>query len=275
MEVLFVVSHLSEVVGLRLADGRTVVVKRRADESRRARQCVAAQRLLADDGFPCPRPLTDVVIRSGFATHAEQLVEGGQVETEDGPAAAVRSAELLADLARRLSTVPLEPPSPNPEWVRWDSPPQRQEAADLPGWIKAVSRRVQAKLREGRLPSVLGHADWEAQNMRWLRDQPLVVHDWDSLAWLPEAALVGTAAGVFASHGQPTLAPIESSAAFLDAYEDARGEPLSPYEHEIGWAASIWVALHNACDELIFDRPRLSYAELEAQHIERLARANA
>jgi hypothetical protein len=34
------------------------------------------------------------------------------------------------------------------------------------------------------------------------------VHDWDSLAWQPEAALVGAASGSFASAGPPTLAPI-------------------------------------------------------------------
>jgi hypothetical protein len=36
VDALFRVSHLSEVVGLRLGDGREVVVKRRADESGRA-----------------------------------------------------------------------------------------------------------------------------------------------------------------------------------------------------------------------------------------------
>jgi hypothetical protein len=122
---------------------------------------------------------------------------------------------------------------------------------------------------------VLGHADWEAQNMRWLHDEPLAVHDWDSLAWLPEPILVGTASGVFATHGSPILAPIESSAAFVDAYEAARGNAFSSYEREIVWAASIGVALHNARDELIFDRPRLSYERLEAQHAERLALAKA
>ena len=86
---------------------------------------------------------------------------------------------------------------------------------------------------------------------------------------------MGTAAGVFASHGEPTLAPIESSAAFLDAYERARDKRFSSYEREIAWAASLWVALRNARDELIFNRPRLSYERLKAQHRERLSRAHA
>jgi hypothetical protein len=275
VEILFVVSHLSEVVGVRLADGRAVVVKRRPDEPRRTRHCVKAQRLLAEGGFPCPMPLTDSIFDSGFAVHAERLVAGGEVESDDGPAAARRSAVLLADLIGRLAALDVEPPLPNPEWVRWESPPERQATTMTPLWLEDTARRVKAKLAGCRLPRVLGHADWEAQNMRWLRGQPLAVHDWDSLAWLPEAALAGTAAGVFASYGEPTLAPIESSEAFLDAYARAREETFSSYEREIAWAASIWVALHNTRDELIFRRPRLTYPRLEAQHEERLNRANA
>jgi hypothetical protein len=63
LAVLFFVSHLSEVVGVRLTDGREVVVKRRVDESGRAGRCVEAQKLLAEQGFPCPMPLTDVIVR--------------------------------------------------------------------------------------------------------------------------------------------------------------------------------------------------------------------
>jgi Phosphotransferase enzyme family len=273
--VLFVVPHLSEVVGVRLADGCEVVVRRRVDGSGRSRTCVTAQRLLAEHGFPCPMPLTEAVIDDGSAVHAEQFVGGGELETEDSPAAAEKSAVLLADLVRRLASVDLDPPLPNPEWVHWDTLPERQTKAVVPAWIEDTTIRVQAKLAGCDLQPVIGHADWEAQNMRWQGDQPLAVHDWDSLAWLPEAALAGTGAGVFASHGEPTLAPIESSAAFLHAYEAARGARFTSYETEIAWAASIWVALHNTRDELIYNRPKLSHDQLEAQHIERLTRAKA
>ena len=111
--------------------------------------------------------------------------------------------------------------------------------------------------------------------MRWEHGEPLVVHDWDSLAWLPEAAIVGTAAGVFASHGKPKLAPLASSATFLGAYQRARGAQFSREEEEIAWAASLWVALPNARDELIYDHPRLSFERLEEQRADRLARARA
>jgi hypothetical protein len=132
------------------------------------------------------------------------------------------------------------------------------------------------KLAGCHLPPVLGHADWEAENMRWRHGEPHAVHDWDGLARLPEAAIAGSAAGIFAIHGkQPTLAPLESSEAFLHASESERGVRFSPYETEIAWAASIWEALHNARDELIYNRPRLSYERLKAERVERLTRAHA
>jgi hypothetical protein len=274
VEALSRSSHLSEVVGVRLADGREVVVKRRVDESGRAARCVTAQRLLAEQGFPCPMPLTDVIVSEGVAVHAERLVSGGELETKDTPEVAARSGRLLADLVRRLATLDLDPPLPNPEWARWDAIPEREAAAAVPGWIEDATRRVQAKLAGCDLPPVLGHADWEAQNIRWRHGDPHVVHDWDSLAWLPEAAIAGSAAGIFASHGRTALAPLESSEAFLHAYENERGARFSPYETEIAWAASIWEALRNARDELIYNRPKLSYERLKAERVERLTRAH-
>jgi len=276
--VLFWVSHLSEVAGVRLADGREVVVKRRVDESGRAGRagrCVTAQRLLAEQGFPCPMPLTDVIVSEGVAVHAERFVPGGELETKDTPEAAARSGRLLADLVRRLAALDLDPPLPNPEWVRWDALPEREAAVAVPAWIEDATRRVQAKLVGCDLPPVLGHADWEAQNMRWRHGEAHVVHDWDALAWLPEAAIAGSAAGIFASHGGTALAPLESSETFLRAYENERAARFSPYEMEIAWAASIWEALHNARDELIYNRPKLTHEQLRAQRVERLALADA
>jgi hypothetical protein len=275
VEVLFVAGYLSEVVGVRLADGREVVVKRRVDESGRAGRCVAAQRLLAEQGFPCPMPLTGVIVSDGVAVHAERFVPGGELETRDTPEAAAKSGRLLADLVRRLATLDLDPPLPNPEWVRWDATPEREAAVAVPAWIDDAIRRVQAKLAGCDLPPVLGHADWEAQNIRWLNGEAHVVHDWDSLAWLPEAAIAGCAAGIFASHGKTTLAPLEGSEAFLHAHENERAARFSPYETEIAWAASIWEALHDARDELSCDRPKLSYERLWAERAERLTRAHA
>ena len=125
------------------------------------------------------------------------------------------------------------------------------------------------------LPCVLGHADFEAQNMRWHGREVWAVHDWDSLAWQPEAALAGAASGSFASDGPPTLAPIESSEAFLAAYQDLRGRLFTAVEREIAWAASVWMAAYNAREQALFGAPQLSGDALRTQAAERLRRANA
>ena len=60
---------------------------------------------------------------------------------------------------------------------------------------------------------MLGHADFEAQNLRWHGLDVWVVHDWDSLAWQPEAALVGAASAAFANDPPVTGNALRAQAA--------------------------------------------------------------
>jgi hypothetical protein len=101
------------------------------------------------------------------------------------------------------------------------------------------------------------------------------VHDWDSLAWQPEAALVGAASGSFASSGPPTLAPIESSEAFLAAYQDVRGRPFTAVELAVAWSASLWMAAYNAREMALRGGNPAGATALRAQGAERLRRAHA
>jgi hypothetical protein len=101
------------------------------------------------------------------------------------------------------------------------------------------------------------------------------VHDWDSLAWQPEAALAGAASGFFASAGPPALAPVESSEAFLVAYQDIRGRMFTAVEQEIAWAASLWTAAYNAREQALHGDTPVCGDALQAQAAERLRRANA
>ena len=77
------------------------------------------------------------------------------------------------------------------------------------------------------------------------------VHDWDSLAWQPEAALAGAASGVFVSAGPPTLAPVDRSEAFLVACQNLRGYVFTAVELEVAWAARLWMAAYNAREEAL------------------------
>src|SRR5690242_2343593 len=109
------------VFGLRLAGGTDVVVKARDDDGR-AGSCVTAQARLADDGFPCARPLTPVVGAGALAVHAEEFRPGGEVLRGDASDIAVRYAEVFARLMAALADLAVTPPLPNPRWVRWDHP---------------------------------------------------------------------------------------------------------------------------------------------------------
>jgi hypothetical protein len=287
VERLMATSHLSEVLGVRLDDGRSVVIKSRKDPTGRTATCGAVQRHAADAGFPCARPLTDVTTVDGRAVHAEEWRPGGEMVRGDSPLIAERSAALYAQLAVIIEHPQLVPPLPNPEWVNWNHtgpglwPPNelhdnRPLATQLPPALVDIATRARARFAKAdHLPPVLGHADWETQNLRWNSASPHAVHDWDSIAWLPEAALVGAASGAFASAETPTLAPIQSSETFITTYEAARGRPFTTDETQLAWAASLWPALHNARGEFLWNSPPVALTEVLTQAQERLHRAAA
>ena len=111
--------------------------------------------------------------------------------------------------------------------------------------------------------------------MAWWGRDPFTVHDWDSLARRPEAAIAGAAAATFPSDDQPVLAPIRASARFLVQYQSTRGLTFSDDELEVAWAAGMWLAAHNARMEAVYDKPPLVMAALAVQAAERLRRAGA
>jgi hypothetical protein len=282
-DVLFQLHQVSMVFGLRLPGGTDVVVKARPDDGR-AVSCVAAQAQLAERGFPCARPLTPVVGVGSLAVHAEEFRPGGVILHGDSPDIAMRCAEVFAWLMAELADVTVAPPLPNPPWVRWDHTDSglwpaidwidNRHQSTVPAYIVDTAARARGRLLTAGLRCVLGHADFEAQNLRWHGREVWAVHDWDSLAWQPEAALAGAASGGFASSGPPTLAPIESSEAFLVAYQDIRGRLFTAVEREVAWAASLWMAAYNVWEALHGDTP-LSDDALRAQAAERLRRADA
>jgi hypothetical protein len=282
--VLFRVRQVSMVFGLRLAGGRDVVVKARADDGR-APSCVAAQARLAERGFPCARPLTPATVAGSLAVHAEEFRPGGEVLPGDSPEVAVRYAEVFARLMAELAGVTVAPPLPNPPWVRWDHADSglwpaigcldNRDQGAVPAYVADTAARARRRLLAADLPCVLGHADFEAQNLRWHGQQVWAVHDWDSLAWQPEAPLAGAASGSFASAGPPALAPIESSETFLAAYQAIRGRLFTAVEQRMAWAASVWMAAYNAREEALHGDAPVGGGALRAQAAERLRRANA
>lgn len=247
--------------------------------------------MLADQGFPCPSPLTGVTVHGGLAVHAEQWSPGGEMRRGDDPATARDFAVLLArmvDLAADVEVGGPAPgavtaPLPNPEWLRWDHdeagpwpsvPSTGRSGVALPDGLEDAAHRLRERLSVVYLPRILGHGDWETQNLRWHGDTPAVVYDWDSVAWLPEAAIAGSACGAFASAETPTLAPLASSEAFLAAYQRAR-RPFDDQELEVAWATSLWLALHNARAEALHGLPPVAITAVQEQAEARLRRAGA
>jgi hypothetical protein len=78
-ETLFSAGNLAKVFGLRLGDGRTVVVKMRPAEPRLA-GCTAVQQHLWQAGFPCTQPLAGPLplAETGHAVNAEASSQAGR-----------------------------------------------------------------------------------------------------------------------------------------------------------------------------------------------------
>lgn len=286
VEELFSAHHLSHVFGYRLSDGREVVVKARAGLAR-ATRCVSAQAALFADGFPCPEPLSEVAEVRGVAVHAEAYVAGEERLRGTDPATADRFAVVLADLQARLERLSPDPPPGRPMWLAWDHTEDgvwpevgvdypRPDRVQVPEWLTDIARRVRRRMQASdQLPEMVGHADWEAQHLRWRGGHLLVVHDWDSLSSCPEAGLVGAAAATWPSDRQCVLAPLASSERFVETYQVERSRPFSNEEIAVAWAAGLWLAAHNARMEVIYGKPPLVLDALAREAEQRLARAEA
>ncbi|GAA4249030.1 phosphotransferase family protein [Dactylosporangium darangshiense] len=277
-EVLFAGGHLSRVHGVRLADGREVTVKARPDSPRLA-ACTTVQRALWTAGFPAPEPLAGPAVDNGLAVSAERYVPGGD------PAPATEHARRFAGLLARF--VALAPPAtaigtldPPPPWTAWDHgvdgvwPAADDRADDLNAaghatpWIDDTGARVRRRLAafartEAGQRRVVGHGDWEAQNLRWAGDEPLVVHDWDSVTAAPEAVLVGLAAAVWPCGMVPRAATEQESAAFVEEYQRAAGRAWTAGEVEASWAAGLWVYAFNTKKASLDGVPWLDPREAE------------
>jgi len=245
------------VIGLRLADGRDVVIKIRAGSTRLEATTEIQHRLHAE-GFPCtdvivgPVPFGDLV-----ATAETYAPPRGSPPNSPPPVETAQLLVALIDAAPPANEFPALHPAP--PWVGWDHP-----AAELwpwpddldidmnqhpgPEWVDDLGRRVRSRLAEVAVESVIGHIDWEAHNLDWEGDTPVLVHDWDSLAIRPEATIAGAAAATFPTNGRTIVAArADQTSAFLDAYSSHRNWTAA--DHEVAWCAGLWVLTYNAKKE--------------------------
>ncbi len=247
---LFEAGYLSTVKGLRLTDGREVVVKARPPSLRLA-GCAAVHRALWMAGFACPEPLVDLQPLSGWAGSAETLVPDAGQPPADSELAVLSAAALarLVELAPEPGAAPSLAPSPS--WVGWDHcepglwPAPEDRDVDLnacrePQWLDSVAAAVRDQLRSHAGNPVIGHGDWHPENLRWQGPRLIAVHDWDSVICQPEPMIAGLAAASFLGIGPTSMASVDDSAAFLDAYQQARGCRWTSADYAASWAAGLW-----------------------------------
>lgn len=271
-------STTSEVRGLRLTDGRQVVVKVRRDTVARVDGCLRLQAALFAAHYPCPRPLTAASVLGGMTVHAEELVDRGEQLLGDDAALAapmaIAFAELLGRLERLRELVDPQVLVPPVRLAWWSQRPWSRQPV-VPAFVYDAADRVRARLAAAYLPGVVGHTDWESRNLRWSQGRVVAVHDWDSLSWAPAAVLVGAAATVFPSVSQPQTASIAASATFLEEYQVARGCEFTAEELEVAWAAGLLPALHDARVETLSGRRPLVLERLAEDCDDRLRLAGA
>lgn len=248
-EVLFTARSLSVVTGVRLDDGQEVVVKVRAP-SARLYGCAAVQRALWSAGYPCPEPLVDPVPFDGDTLATAEVFVGGGVQLNGNPLRYAAELRRMVMLAPSVEDVPRLDPAP--PWASWDHDrhgiwPVRDDGGralstdKVPHWLEDLARRAKVRLARCERPEVVGHCDWESQNLRWFGDRLHACHDWDSVAARPEPVIAGLAAAVYRADAKDRLrASVSEGAAFLDAY-GLDGDDL-----EVAWAAGLWVLCFNA-----------------------------
>ena len=280
---LFEFRHLSQVLGMRLTDGRELVVKVRPWQERLV-ACAQVQAHLLGDGFPGPEVLAHPTRRGAVAISAESLVTGGELLDEQ-PDSAARFAESLLRLVQSAPRADaVGPLGPSPAWVGWDHETRQvwPDPDDRPGdlnahqgdrWLDDLAVAAREQLLALDQPRVIGHGDWYSANLRWTARQLWVVHDWDSIVAQPEAAIAGQAAAIWPGTGQlGEVATLTQSEEFLIAYRVASGRHWTEHEVRAAWAAGLWSRAFDAKKESLSGQdPELVLTRVEAEQRARLA----
>ena len=149
------IHQMSSFYGLRLDDGREVAIKLHPYESGRAKSCVAAQRAVADTGFPCARPLTPAEVpaikqfrqRSG-ALEARKWAFASAENTDACPSRkARRRFSITMSLVVASGSMPAKCRLPGRRafgWRTWNAP--RSGALPATTWSAGCPRRSCASL---------------------------------------------------------------------------------------------------------------------------------
>lgn len=262
----FVAVGVGTVFGLRLRDGRRVVVKLYRTGTGPARVAAAqnVQRHLAERGFPAPLPLSGPVETPAGLMTAETLLDRGAPEDPHDPEIRRGMASALAemvDLCRPLSGLEELAWTADPGDGLWGTPHDDRFDFDATSvgaeWIDELARQARGRLDSG--PVVVGHTDWRAENMRFEGDRVSAVYDWESVRRAPEPVFVGAAAHYFPSdfrvEARRQIPTLVEALAFVADYEEARGTAFTIEERRAVRAALVDAMAYTArCEHSVAAR---------------------
>jgi len=256
----FFATSVGSVHGVRLGDGRRLVVKvyRRGLDKGHLAAVQRVQARLADGGFPAPHPvLAPTPLACGMAI-VETLLDRGEWADAHDPAVRRIVAAGLAQLVERSR--PLVGMPGLVSWREaydrlWRQPHDRRfnfpATAQGAEWIDRLAAEARRRLN-GDVTSdrIIGHGDWRVEHLRFADGALSAVYDWDSLAVGPEPVFVGAAAHAFTAdwsiEGHPCIPTVEESLAFLEDYEAARAVPFSERERHVARSGLVAAMAYSA-----------------------------
>ena len=229
------------VAGLDLADGRSVVVKAQRGGRSEAYldACVAFRHLLADEGYPCPRPLTGPRRVGPAWMMAEDLMLAGQpADAHDPPVRRAITSALarLVELSARFPSpeifgrawftgLPEGRVFPRPHSPSFDF----EKSAEGAGWIEALAAEARARRAAAEGERAIGHFDFRVEHLRFEADRVVASFDWDSLHHEFVPVMIGSLAPHFTADWQrddlvraPTLDEMRAFVADFEACSDHR-----------------------------------------------------
>ena len=272
-EALFYRVSVACVAGLALGDGRKVVVKAQRGQRKEGylAACVAFRRRLVEQGFPCPRPLSEATRVGPAWVLAEELMEAGS--PGDGHDPGIRRA-ITDSLARLVSIgegfsgreafgrawfsgLPEGQVFPRPHSPFFDF----EKTARGAEWIDALAAEARSRRGEGgdergggesgEGPArFVGHFDYRVEHLRFDRGQVVATYDWDSLHFERLPVLIGALAPHFTADWQRedvVRAPsLDEMRAFVADFEASRGQAFSAPERALLSASCVYSSSYTA-----------------------------
>jgi hypothetical protein len=288
--LLFYISSVGSTHGVKLADGRELVIKARPpahtnpDHSHDVPSLTSVCRVLGwlrARGYPCaPLVLGPTPLAKGIAT-VEEFFERGERGDAFRPACRKAIATGLAQLVELLRACGAEAVAvrhvrrpadlyPQPHAKIFDF----KATATGAQWIDDFARRAREVEDAGEAP-VLGHGDWRVEHLRFLDDAIVATYDWDSLGHLPETVLVGSSAhGFTADWSRPDVRRIPTAddvRAYIAEYEEGRGRPLSRRERRAIFASCVYALAYSARCQHALEPARVEWDADTFPHLLRTA----